>query len=41
VLATVGEIEAQGFRDVGLHRLAERLKGTHESHHRQQPALKP
>ena len=35
VLATVSEIEAQGFRDAGLHRLAERLKGTHESHHRQ------
>jgi cation transport protein ChaC len=31
VLATVSEIEAQGFRDVGLHRLAERLKGMHES----------
>jgi cation transport protein ChaC len=42
VLATVSEIEAQGFRDAGLHLLAERLKGTHESHHRQQPAaLKP
>jgi hypothetical protein len=40
VLATVGEIEAQGFRDAGLHLLAERLKGTHESHHRQPPALK-
>ena len=35
VLATVSEIEAQGFRDAGLHLLAERLKGTHESHHRQ------
>ena len=35
VLATVSEIEAQGFRDTGLHLLAERLKGTHESHHRQ------
>jgi cation transport protein ChaC len=41
VLATVSEIEAQGFRDAGLHLLAERLKGTHESHHRQQPGLKP
>ena len=42
VLATVSEIEAQGFRDAGLHRLAERLKGTHESHHRQPAApLKP
>ena len=41
VLATVSEIEAQGFRDAGLHLLAEQLKGTHESHHRQQPALKP
>jgi hypothetical protein len=30
VLATVGEIEAQGFRDANLHLLAERLKG-HES----------
>jgi cation transport protein ChaC len=29
VLATVGEIEAQGFRDTELHRLAERLKGGH------------
>jgi hypothetical protein len=42
VLATVSEIEAQGFRDAGLHRLAERLKGTHESHHRQPVApIKP
>jgi cation transport protein ChaC len=41
VLATVSEIEAQGFRDAGLHLLAERLKGTHESHHRHPPALKP
>jgi glutathione-specific gamma-glutamylcyclotransferase len=40
VLATVSEIEAQGFRDAGLHLLAERLKGTHESH-RQPGALKP
>lgn len=30
VLATVGEIEAQGFRDANLHLLAERLKG-HDS----------
>jgi cation transport protein ChaC len=35
VLATVGELEAQGFRDANLHRLAERLKGS-----RQEP-LKP
>jgi glutathione-specific gamma-glutamylcyclotransferase len=41
VLATVSEIEAQGFRDAALHLLAERLKGTHESHHRQQPGHKP
>ena len=41
VLATVSEIEAQGLRDAGLHLLAERLKGTHESHHRQLPVLKP
>jgi cation transport protein ChaC len=42
VLATVSEIEAQGFRDSGLHLLAERLKGTHESHHRQPVApIKP
>jgi len=42
VLATVSEIEAQGFRDAGLHLLAERLKGTHESHHRQPVApIKP
>jgi cation transport protein ChaC len=26
VLSTVAEIEAQGCRDVGLHRLAERLR---------------
>ena len=32
VLATVGEIEAQGFRDADLHRLAERLKGMHPGH---------
>jgi cation transport protein ChaC len=32
VLATVGEIEAQGFRDADLHRLAERLKGAHGGH---------
>ena len=31
VLATVGEIEAQGFRDAELHLLAERLKGAHEA----------
>jgi cation transport protein ChaC len=31
VLATVRELEAQGCRDTGLHRLAERLKG-HETH---------
>ncbi|HEY2136879.1 MAG TPA: gamma-glutamylcyclotransferase [Xanthobacteraceae bacterium] len=30
VLATVGELEAQGFRDRNLHLLAERLKGSHE-----------
>ncbi len=41
VLATVSEIEAQGLRDAGLHLLAERLKGTHESHRRQPPVLKP
>ena len=42
VLATVSEIERQGFRDAGLHLLAERLKGTHESRHRQPAAaLKP
>ncbi len=42
VLATVSEIEAQGLRDAGLHLLAERLKGTHESHHRHQPVpIKP
>jgi cation transport protein ChaC len=32
VLATVGELEAQGFRDANLHRLAERLKGAHQEH---------
>lgn len=31
VLAAVKEIEAQGFRDRGLHLLAERLKGTHSA----------
>ena len=30
VLATVGALEAQGFRDDNLHRLAERLKGSHQ-----------
>ncbi len=39
VLATVGEIEAQGFRDTGLHLLAERLKGVHAS--RPAASLKP
>ena len=43
VLATVHEIEAQGFRDADLHRLAERLKGTHETRHesRQDHAAAP
>lgn len=31
VLATVKEIEAQGYRDHDLHLLADRLKGPHES----------
>jgi cation transport protein ChaC len=31
VLATVEEIEAQGYRDADLHVLVERLKGAHES----------
>jgi cation transport protein ChaC len=30
VLAAVKEIEAQGYRDADLHRLAEQLKGIHE-----------
>ena len=30
VLATVKELEQQGYRDAELHRLAERLKGIHE-----------
>jgi len=30
VLATVKEIEAQGYRDDGLHMLAEKLKGTRD-----------
>ena len=30
VLDTVKEIERQGYRDVQLHLLAERLKGLHE-----------
>lgn len=32
VLATVREIEAQGCRDADLHLLAQRLKGSHETH---------
>ena len=32
VLAAVKEFEAQGYRDAELHILAERLKGTHETH---------
>ncbi len=32
VLATVREIEGQGCRDAGLHLLAERLKGPHDTH---------
>jgi len=32
VLATVREIDAQGCRDAGLHHLAERLKGPHDTH---------
>jgi cation transport protein ChaC len=43
VLATVGEIEKQGFRDANLHLLAERLKG-HDSRTKAKPvapALKP
>jgi cation transport protein ChaC len=31
VLSTVEALETLGFRDAELHRLAERLKGTHES----------
>ena len=31
VLAAVKELEANGYRDDALHRLAERLKGIHES----------
>jgi cation transport protein ChaC len=31
VLATVQEIERQGYRDAELHLLAERLKGAHEA----------
>jgi len=31
VLATVSEIEAQGFRDTDLHLLAQRLKGAHDT----------
>jgi len=31
VLATVSEIEAQGFRDADLHLLAQRLKGAHDT----------
>jgi cation transport protein ChaC len=31
VVSTVKELEALGFRDAGLHLLAERLKGAHET----------
>ncbi len=31
VISTVKELEALGFRDAGLHLLAERLKGVHET----------
>jgi cation transport protein ChaC len=31
VLATVSELEAQGFRDADLHLLAQRLKGAHDT----------
>ena len=31
VLAAVKELETHGYRDDALHRLAERLKGIHES----------
>jgi cation transport protein ChaC len=31
VLATVKELEAQGYRDRELHLLAQRLKGAHEA----------
>jgi len=32
VLATVKELETLGVRDAGLHVLADRLRGAHESH---------
>jgi len=38
VLASVEELEAHGFRDEGLHRLAERLKGSHEAAAPPEPA---
>jgi glutathione-specific gamma-glutamylcyclotransferase len=33
VLATVAELESFGYRDENLHRIAERLKGQHETPH--------
>ena len=33
VLATVAELESHGYRDQNLHRLAECLKGSHETPH--------
>lgn len=33
VLATVAELESHGYRDENLHRLAECLKGSHETQH--------
>jgi cation transport protein ChaC len=32
VIATVGSLEELGYRETELHRLAERLKGVHETH---------
>ena len=37
VLSTVAEIEAQGCRDAGLHRLAELLRGGHGHERRHRP----
>ncbi len=32
VLSTVEALEALGYRDAELHRLAEQIKGAHEAH---------
>jgi hypothetical protein len=41
VLSTVAEIEAQGFRDAGLHAVAARLKAGYEPHPHASQAAAP